>query len=438
VQHVIENHFAPLWASKSSIATTLPDEQQGTKRVASLFLRILKYHNSMVMHPNTKTRLFRILSLIFGVVVALIAAEFAAGYFFNPLDNTLLYRIPDPILGWRLKPNARYTRRDVNTFAWTQLNSRGWHDIEHSFNKPPGVYRIVILGDSFMEASPIDLQDTMAMQLNQRLKQKGNNVEVINLGVGGYGTLQEYYLLKNEGIRYLPDLVLLGFFLGNDLIDNSMEMKRKIVGEGSITLVNRPFLLPGPENEWNVTHVDFGRTSNAFKDARNKLEGITPFGRSRLYQLIQPMFDPQKNLPRSENGRHTLDVHRCVEDDGCKSGWIVTRRILIRLKEEANNGHAMFMVVIVPALYEADPERIQDDKILRSELKNFCMNPPMGAERLKTILKQEGIVFIDLIPEFRREQQKQELYLPDMHWNRWGHHLAALQIAEYLESQHLP
>ncbi|MBU1849701.1 MAG: hypothetical protein KKH40_03155, partial [Nanoarchaeota archaeon] len=48
--------------------------------------------------------------------------------------------------------------------------------------------------------------------------------EVINLGVSGYGTDQELILLQKEGLKYNPDVVILGFYLENDKPDNSKEL----------------------------------------------------------------------------------------------------------------------------------------------------------------------------------------------------------------------
>ena len=65
-------------------------------------------------------------------------------------------------------------------------------------------------------------------------------VEVLNLGVGGYGTAQQLLTLEEDGLRYRPDLVVLGFFLGNDVQNNSRAIETGLQGEEARTTFARP------------------------------------------------------------------------------------------------------------------------------------------------------------------------------------------------------
>ena len=106
-------------------------------------------------------------------------------------------------------------------------NSGGWHDIEHSVVKPDGVFRILVLGDSFMEAYSVELQDAFHSRIEELARTAGRETEVINLGVASYGTLQEYMVFRDIGRLYEPDLVLLGFFVTNDVMNNSLELETR-------------------------------------------------------------------------------------------------------------------------------------------------------------------------------------------------------------------
>ena len=379
---------------------------------------------------------------MFGLVIGLIAAEILAGYFFYPVSSVLFYRIPDPVLGWRLKPNIQFTKADEgHIFQRVKFNSHGWRDKEHDYAKPAGVVRIVVLGDSYMEGSSVEFENIFSSQLAHILKERGkSNVEVINLGVSGYGTLQEYYVLKNEGVRYHPDLVLLGFFFGNDLSDNSSDLKKERVGERTTNYTNRPYLLPGPENEWKVKPVNYQQIKANYDERVHKFEQVPFWQKSHLYRVFHPLlpeWEAEVNSRNRAHSRHSMDAHFCNEDDTYKSAWIITRRILTRVKQEASYAHSELVVFTVPFLYEADPLRIQKDEILRNQINDLCLDPPIGYDRLKAILNQLQIQWIDLLPVFRNVAPKQELYLPDLHWNEKGHRLAALQVAQFLVTQRL-
>jgi hypothetical protein len=112
----------------------------------------------------------------------------------------------DNILGWRLIPNSRKFYRKETQPYFVKINSKGLRDDEHPYDKSPGVFRIVVIGDSFVfGAGGVD----PSKRFTEIVQKSASNLEVINMGVPGYGADQEYLYLKNEGLRYHPDLVIL-------------------------------------------------------------------------------------------------------------------------------------------------------------------------------------------------------------------------------------
>ncbi len=95
--------------------------------------------------------------------------------------------------------------------------------------KPPGSFRVAVLGDSFIEAFQVPDEQTFCARLESGLQDcsalAGRQVEVLNFGVSGYGTAQELLMLRHYVWQYQPDLVLLAFFPGNDLRNNSAELE---------------------------------------------------------------------------------------------------------------------------------------------------------------------------------------------------------------------
>jgi hypothetical protein len=113
----------------------------------------------------------------------------------------------DPTKGWELIPNISYG----NTWGMNSVlhsNSKGIRDeAEHSYTKHKGRLRILCLGDSFTFGEGVSDSETYTHYLQQMLP----NVEVINMGVHGYGHDQTLIYLKKEGVKYRPDIVILGF-----------------------------------------------------------------------------------------------------------------------------------------------------------------------------------------------------------------------------------
>lgn len=96
-----------------------------------------------------------------------------------------------------------------------RINSLGFRDPrEYSLQKPPGTFRIVVIGDSVTFGHGALFETTYPYLLEQRLRQWRPDVrwEVWNLGVPGYNTRQELIYLKEIGRQFAPDLVVVGFY----------------------------------------------------------------------------------------------------------------------------------------------------------------------------------------------------------------------------------
>lgn len=114
---------------------------------------------------------------------------------------------PDPLIGHRHAPN----RSALLMGVMVKTNSYGYRDREFSLEKPPGVLRIVMLGDSFTEGWGAPEQETFSKRIERRYNEQGIPAEVINTGVGNYNTIQEVELFLTEAYRFHPDIVVLNF-----------------------------------------------------------------------------------------------------------------------------------------------------------------------------------------------------------------------------------
>ncbi|MEZ5503380.1 MAG: SGNH/GDSL hydrolase family protein [Halioglobus sp.] len=98
-------------------------------------------------------------------------------------------------------------------------NSHGFRDTEHGYEKPDGVFRIVIIGDSVAEGQGVPLRDVFGKVLERQLHaltaEGGRDVEVIILAQSGYSTSQELFLLEHAAFRYAPDLIVWSYVLND-------------------------------------------------------------------------------------------------------------------------------------------------------------------------------------------------------------------------------
>jgi hypothetical protein len=112
--------------------------------------------------------------------------------------------------------------------------------MEYSYQKPPGVIRILTIGDSFTFGEQVGDDETWSYYLQNLLP----GIQVINFGVHGYGHDQMLLYLKEEGIKYHPDIVILGF-LSLDMDRNMVSFRdyakpRFVLDGGRLVLTNTP------------------------------------------------------------------------------------------------------------------------------------------------------------------------------------------------------
>jgi hypothetical protein len=121
----------------------------------------------------------------------------------------------DAKLGWSSIPGARGTLTRKEFSHEVRINSHGLRGPETGREKPPGVRRIAVLGDSFTWGVGASEQELFTSLVEAALP----GTQVLNFGVSGYSPVQ-HRLLTEKVLSFDPDVVVIVFCLGNDFIDN--------------------------------------------------------------------------------------------------------------------------------------------------------------------------------------------------------------------------
>jgi hypothetical protein len=355
------------------------------------------------------------------------------------------FRIPHPVFGWVLQPNASYQFSLPDGPVSVMYNSRGWRDIDHTFKKPEGVFRIVVLGDSFMEANTVELGQAFPRRVEEFALAAGLKAEVINLGVGGYGTLQEYLVFRDIALQYEPDLVILAFYPSNDLTNNGVVLASILATDGAVPNT-RPFLEPGASTEWALTPVDFKSAQSYYAEGQAQLDAKRKG--MRLFSLAQEVIarvpfeeaalPPNSGQPSeaptdpSRQEMALLGVNYCVEPAEYTQAWTTTERILARLNADVEAAGSRLVVFAVPAIENVSLEYADQIRASVAHPEKLCLEEAPAYSRLREILLRLGIEQIELLPDFRAEMREDETQLfqtvEGMHWTPVGHDLAAEQV----------
>jgi len=130
------------------------------------------------------------------------------------INRATVRRSTDPRLRFELRPGS-VVRGEVEY----RVNAEGLRGPETTVEKPTGVRRVAVLGDSIAFGYWVAEADAFPRQLEIMLNQAGGvdgRIEVLDFGVPGYNLDQEIETLRARALAFSPDLVVVAFCL-NDL-----------------------------------------------------------------------------------------------------------------------------------------------------------------------------------------------------------------------------
>ena len=128
------------------------------------------------------------------------------------------YRLStNPEIGYEPVPGMQYEGRSLHFYDYRgKSNSLGFRDYEHERTKKPGAFRIAVIGDSIAAGHTVhNTEETFPVLVESKLRASNAGVEVLNFGVSGYNTQQEVETLKERGLAFSPDLVLVSYNLND-------------------------------------------------------------------------------------------------------------------------------------------------------------------------------------------------------------------------------
>ena len=335
--------------------------------------------------------------------------------------------------------------------GYVSINRFGLRGPETTIEKPDGVTRIAVLGDSFMEALQVDWEQSFCGQLESLLnlehpdKQCGR-VEVLNFGVSGYGTAQELLMLKHYVWQFSPDIVLLGFFPENDIRNNSRSLEQNDTKpyfelvDGGLTLdasflTSVAYVTANSGYEQNkATIVNRSNLLQVLKEAKR----IWSLRRSRSSSLSSDQDNPEARLASAVNSTRHCYAEPATQEE--QLAWKVTERLLAEMHVEVTQHAAKLHVFTISTPLSGWPNH----KTRAAVLKATGLSDSLYAERrLRASCKNAGISMIPLGEQMLKHARDADVYLHGFdnsglgfgHWNAAGHKVAAKIVAEALLSQ---
>ncbi|MDD2708777.1 MAG: SGNH/GDSL hydrolase family protein [Verrucomicrobiae bacterium] len=360
----------------------------------------------------------RLFTLTIGLAVSLTLCEWTARWLRPDLvPANEMKSVPDPFIGWRCLPCQTLDgRTEHGEPKHIQTNNLGFPDEDHELAKAPGTTRIAVLGDSFAAAFHVNYPDSFVQVMKRRLQQDTPSTqwEVLNFGVTGFGTTRELAAWKYYAAPFKPDVVILAFFMGNDVANNlpgyddTFAQRKAAKPHGWFY---RTFLEPSllyqqyKLRERDIRHRwrrDWSRKTSG-EDARR------PFW-ERSYAPIDwqtYLTEPPPSFQRA---------------------WQATEDGLVALHNETRASGARLAVVLLPGVEAVAPGLFKQSFPRYPGIEQFNFDTDYPHRRLLAFLKKQQIPLIDVQAAIEKEipaAQRQQLYFKfDLHFTTRGHRLA--------------
>ncbi len=334
----------------------------------------------------------------------------------------LVYSVP-PLQAGRLDVRGLHQRSAIEELVWelkpsvdrsvpgmvVHINRDGLRDREYSLDKPSGVRRIAVLGDSVTFGFGVSQEEAYPKVLEQLLNQGTQTIkyEVMNFGVDGYNTDQEYIQLREKALSYSPDIVVLGFIMNDGQPTPKWEEiePQNDAGDGG--------LIPFPGKRFVRQH------SYLYQFLAVRLESIaTRVGIMHTpvyyYDDIQGLVNlqrPEEETPNWKRARSSLE------------------NIVTRLRQR----DIPLILVVFPSQNQLEDPGEDPEKKRMLDLRRIPQR------RLREFASSKQIIHVDLLPDYDEWIKRQPLFVDTFssHPNALGHRLAAEAILQSLRTHGL-
>lgn len=311
----------------------------------------------------------------------------------------------DPVVGYRLQPQARATYTTVEFSTTLRINAQGVRDDEDIGPKAADERRIVVLGDSLVFSVQVEFVDTYCHLLEQRLNAAGTGPRwrVINAGVQGYGPVDQWLFYRHVVEQLDPDLVLIVAFVGN--------AAAAVEKEAWLDAGRRPEETPAE----SIT-LDIRRTLR----------------RSIVWQLARIRYEQLRARLISAAREPALSTYLQDPPPTVERGLGVTRRAIGLIAERAASRGAKTAIVLMPARFQVDDGDYGRLAEAISQTGGTLVRNA-ATERYRAALEPLRLPMTDLLPTLLAAPDRSSLFFQrNVHLTERGHRVVADALFRFL------
>lgn len=370
--------------------------------------------------------------ILFGLLIAELGLRYLEWSTITNQSQLYLFRPnPNGTGSYRLRTNLSIRFRiGVSSFN-LRTNSHGMPWKELSVEKPAGCYRIAFVGDSFTFGCWAQrMEDNFVGQVETLLTAKNRSLEILNFGVGGYGFDDEELLIREEVVRFSPDVIVLCSFNGNDFRDTFLGLKKYDVSQGTARYsrgaMDRvpPEFRPPDEEPADASargHMPFWSAGSAIYRLQDKS------WQAHLAAIESEPMSPF--VPKLLFTEYTFWSYRPLPPVGVRA-MEISLDVLGRIQQFSRDHRIGLMIVTIPFR----------EQVYSREISGSKYDIRFPQKYVRDFALANHIPYCDLLPALRRQvtANRPSTYLAgDIHFNNIGHRIAGQVISDWL-AQELP
>jgi hypothetical protein len=318
-----------------------------------------------------------------------------------------------------------------------RINELGFRDDEDfPEKKPAGEKRVLFVGDSFMYAAKLPLAETLPKRTEARLRASlaDARLRAIDLACPGWGTYHHKLAFHECGRPVEPDVVVLCFFVGNDIAE-TLQADRPDEGDAhSVVVLSRSGELVLEKRETRA-HMKVLRHSKLFRlwESTALYQRIAR-GKSReesrevhASTLLEDAYWKIERF-RLEHWRRGVSSKPLMAE-----AWSLVAKNLKELVLSVRSIGAKPVILLIPDEVQVDAKkRAEVERRFEVQAKDFDLEEPQ--RRVAALAAELDVPCVDPLAAFRAKGEQGGLYFDlDTHWNAKGHDLASEHLAPVVE-----
>lgn len=383
-----------------------------------------------------------LLAITLSTLVSLAVGEMALRMLIGP-KLASVYELDDELL-YRLKPGAarEYTHLPVNggsSYRYT-INADGFRGAP--LLSGDAVYRVMVLGDSFIHGENSTLENTFVKQLESQLASQlpGRLVEAVNAGVAGYGPDQTLLRLPKLLKEHRPDLAVVAIYSGNDYGDLVRNKLFKLDASGGL-LRNKPVIGASIRHQAELADNELflRRLVRRIRDGMAAGDTTMPDPAQRVQSALSQhqrefqeyVVDGDNTVRELRSDPYSADVALLPGSDSAQYKVELMHQILVEMKSRAEAEGVPLRIVIIPHPIDVNGGQHATGRIDIDRYPDY--DPLRLTAHIEQMCLSEGLTCLNLMPVMQSGGAA-SLYLSggDDHWNDDGQSLAAEHVADWL------